>query len=1268
MLGEVAARSGNEATVSERARRAERRRALVPAIRYPPGLPIVEQHDELLATIGSQQVVVVAGETGSGKSTQLPKLCLELGRGLERMIGHTQPRRLAARTVAERIADELATEVGALVGYTIRFNDRVGDDTLIRVMTDGILLAEIQRDRLLSRYDTIIVDEAHERSLNIDFILGYLKQLLPRRPDLKVIITSATIDTARFSAHFDDAPVVEVSGRSYPVEMRYRPFGVEKDDDRDQTQAILDAIDELRDEGPGDILVFLSGEREIRDTADSVKRAGLPGTEVLPLYARLSMAEMHRVFRPAVGRRVVLATNVAETSLTVPGIRYVVDPGMARISRYNRRTKVQRLPIEPVSQASADQRAGRCGRVAPGVCIRLYSEDDYRSRPSFTEPEILRTNLASVILQMAALGLGDVAAFPFVEPPESRNIQDGIVLLEELGALDAAQRSSRARLTSVGRRLARFPLDPRLGRTVLEADRHGCVHEVMVIAAALSIQDPRERPADKLPAANERHNRFVDADSDFLAFVNLWQHLQEQQKALSSSAFRRLCRAEFLNYLRVREWQDIYGQLLQVTRQVGIRVNTAPGDRDRIHMSLLAGLLSHIGYRDGDKKEYIGARDARFSVARDSSLFRKPPRWVMAAELVETSRLWARVVARIQPEWAERVGGHLVKRSYSEPSWDAARAAAMTTERVTLYGLPVAARRRPFSHIDTAGARRLFLQHALVEGDWHTQHQFVEENRRLVDEVRALEDRVRRRELVVDDGVIFDFFDARVPSEITSGARFDQWWKKQRQHDPHLLGFTRDMLVDPRAGPIGVDSFPDVWHQGDLALPVTYRFNPTARDDGVTVHVPLVVLERVRAEGFDWQVPGLREELVAALMHVLPRHIRRAFVPAAEYARAVVNDASPGDGRLLEALAQHLSRLGGVPVSPQDFDTYRLSPHLRITFVVRDNHDRAVAAGKDLTALQRRLRGQARHAVAEAIGGGVEVDGVREWTIGTIPAQLEAQWHGHRVMAYPALIDEGDSVALRVLTDRAEQARQMSLGTRRLLLLTLPSPTKALRRVFTNEARRALALTPYRTIDDLLSDCIACAVDRLMAAGGGPAWDEAGFLAVRDAVRDELVDTAVEIGTVVAGVLETLRRLEDRLARATAPSLQPAVTDIRGQMARLMGPGFVVATGAARLADLHRYLRAIERRLDRLGDSPARDLELMARIQRLESRYAELASGPVSVDDPIALEHVRWMLEELRVSQFAAGARHRVPGQREAGRTGDASAVRRVVTTPRVAL
>src|SRR4051794_35693770 len=866
--------------------RVERRRAAVPKVTYPPELPVSARRTDLLAAIRDNQVVVVAGETGSGKTTQLPKICLELGRGVRSAIGHTQPRRIAARTVAERIADELGVGIGDAVGFAVRFSDRSSEDTLVRVMTDGLLLAEVKRDPLLRRYDTIIVDEAHERSLNIDFLLGVVKRILPRRPDLKLIITSATIDPQRFAAHFGDAPVVEVSGRTYPVEVRYRPV-VDPDDaageaDRDQVDAIGDAAEELLREGRGDILVFLSGEREIRDTADALRgrlRSAKDPVEVLPLYARLSSAEQQRVFKPHTARRVVLATNVAETSLTVPGIKYVVDPGFARMSRYSARLKVQRLPIEPISQASADQRKGRSGRTSEGICIRLYDEEDFLARPRFTDPEILRTNLASVILQMAALDLGAVSEFPFLDPPDARQVRDGVNLLHELGALDPSAPSGK-RLTPVGRKLARLPVDPRMARMILEADKLSCVEEVIVIAAALSIQDPRERPSEHQAQADQQHARFKDDNSDFVAYLNLWSYVREQQRELSGSQFRKRLKAEYLHFLRVREWQDLVGQLRQAAKELGVTRNQQPGDLQHIHIALLSGLLSHIGVRDaaaapngesgrrdrrgGAGREYLGARGARFSIFPGSGLARKQPAWVMVAELVETARLFGRTAAKIEPAWVEPLAEHLVKRTYSEPRWERRRGAVVATERVTLYGLPIVAGRKVgYASIDAELSRDLFIRRALVERDWDTRHRFFADNARVLEEVDALEQRERRRDLLVDDQTLYDFFAARIPEHVVSAAHFDTWWKDARRADPSLLTYTLELLVRPEArAALDGAGRPSAWRQGELVLPLTYAFEPGAEHDGVTIHVPLARLPELRDTGFDWLVPAFRQELV----------------------------------------------------------------------------------------------------------------------------------------------------------------------------------------------------------------------------------------------------------------------------------------------------------------------------------------------------------------------------------------------------------------------
>ncbi|MFB7635264.1 ATP-dependent RNA helicase HrpA [Streptomyces sp. NPDC056149] len=1269
VLAEIAA------GIDEAELRVAQRRAAMPRVSYPEELPVSQKKDEILAAIRDHQVVIVAGETGSGKTTQIPKICLELGRGVQGLIGHTQPRRIAARTVAERVAEELRTPLGEAVGWKVRFTDQVGDDTLVKLMTDGILLAEIQTDRELRQYDTLIIDEAHERSLNIDFIMGYLAQLLPKRPDLKVVITSATIDPERFARHFgrfatvdatadvekSTAPIVEVSGRTYPVEVRYRPLLEEggADPDRDQITAICDAVDELRAEGPGDILVFLSGEREIRDTADALNKKNLAATEVLPLYARLSHAEQHRVFQRHTGRRIVLATNVAETSLTVPGIKYVIDPGMARISRYSFRTKVQRLPIEPVSQASANQRKGRCGRTSDGICIRLYSEEDFLSRPEFTDAEILRTNLASVILQMTAAGLGDIEKFPFIDPPDRRNIKDGVDLLRELGALDTAQKDARKRLTPLGRKLSQLPVDPRLARMVLEADRNGCVREVMVIAAALSIQDPRERPSDKQQQADQQHARFKDETSDFLAFLNLWSYVREQQKALSSSAFRRMCRGEFLNYLRIREWQDIYSQLRTVAKSMGVHLNDTDAAPEHIHTSLLSGLLSHIGLKDADaKNEYLGARSAKFAVFPGSALFKKPPRWVMSAELVETSRLWARVNARIEPEWIEPLAGHLVKRNYSEPHWEQKMAAVMAYERVTLYGVPIVAQRKVnYGRIDAEVSRELFIRHALVEGDWRTHHQFFHDNRKLLGEVEELEHRARRRDILVDDETLFDFYDQRIPADVVSGAHFDSWWKKQRHDEPDLLNFEHSMLINESAEAVTKDDYPDSWRQGKLKFKVTYQFEPGADADGVTVHIPLQVLNQVSAEGFDWQIPGLREQLVTELIRSLPKPIRRNYVPAPNFAARFLDSTVPLQGALPSALAAGLQRMVGVPVDAADFDLGKVPDHLKITFRVVDERRRKLAEAKDLEALRLQLKPKTRAAISRAFeqaekrpgkdrrGGGDEAapagpeqrTGLTSWTIGTLPRTFETRRAGQPVKAYPALVDEGSSVAVRLFDTEAEQLAAMWAGTRRLILLNIPTnPAKFAQDKLSNQQKLALSRNPHGSIAALFDDCVTAAADRLIAARGGPAWDEEAFRKLFDAVRTDLVDATLKTIQQAQEVLAAWQACERRLKATAFPSLLPSLTDVKEQLAALIKPGFVTAHGAKRLPDLMRYLVAADRRLTQLPTNAERDRSRMAKVREMQDEYAWLLEQfPQGRPVPAAAREIRWMIEELRVSYFA---------------------------------
>ncbi|WP_063813364.1 ATP-dependent RNA helicase HrpA [Nocardia anaemiae] len=1350
--------TGITAEIAAAERRVEARRAAVPEIRYPEQLPVSARREDIAKAIMENQVVIVAGETGSGKTTQIPKICLELGRGIRGTIGHTQPRRLAARTVAERIAEELGTELGDVVGYTVRFTDQASDRTLVKLMTDGILLAEIQRDRLLRRYDTIIIDEAHERSLNIDFLLGYLKQLLPRRPDLKVVITSATIDPELFAEHFADetgtpAPIVEVSGRSYPVEIRYRPLSLElpvatDDDDedtrivdRDPVDAIGEAVRELFAEGDGDVLVFLSGEREIRDAADALRDLQIPRTEILPLYARLSTAEQHRVFAPHPGRRVVLATNVAETSLTVPGIRYVIDPGTARISRYSMRTKVQRLPIEEVSQASARQRAGRCGRVADGICIRLYSEQDFESRPAFTEPEILRTNLAAVILQMTALGLGDIENFPFVEAPDRRAIRDGIALLEELGALAPRATAKPARrqadsqevqdrtsstsaeripaeqtsdatltLTPTGREMAQIPVDPRMARMLVEAHRTGVLADVLIIVAALSIQDVRERPADHQQAADTKHARFVVEGSDFLAYLRLWEYLTEQRKSLSSNQFRRMCRDEFLHYLRIREWQDLHGQLRTITRGLGwsthadgpdgtesgsrrgrpaadgrdsnggqrkrreadspransdradsshpkanrrgrARDNTAasrqqaaealendgtPWDSTAIHQALLAGMLSHIGVREAETREFLGARNAKFMIFPGSSLAKKPPRWVMAAELVETSRLWGRMAARVEPEWAERLAGDLVKRTYSEPHWSSKRGSARAYERVTLYGVPlVVSRAVDYGRIDPELSRELFIRHALVQGEWQTRHEFFHRNRELIDDVADLEHRARRRDILVDDEVLFEFYDKRIPADIVSVRHFDSWWRGAKRKDPALLDFSTDTVVNAAAATLDPTDFPDAWRQGELSFPLTYQFEPGNDDDGVTVRIPVEQLAHVRAVGFDWLVPGMREELATALIKTLPKALRRTVVPAPDFAAAALAALTPRAEPLRIGLARELSRLGSVSIAPSDLDPAALPDHLRMTFAAIDASGRVLARGKSLAKLKTDLSEQVSASVARATAG-AERAPATVWTsesLGTVQPTVRSEVAGQTVTGYPALVPEGDGVAVRVLSSPAEQAAAMRAGTRTLVLCAIPTSVRTATASLPPRDRLALSQNPYGSLDALIDDCRAAAADELIAAAGGPVRSPSQFDAVVARIRPDFVSAVARIVRLVVPVLAKAHQVSSALADTAERDI---ADDVRHQLDDLIFPGFISEWGGARLRELPRYLEAARIRLESLPGSAVRDRQGMVEIDRVLAAYDRLVNAlPETRKHATEVTEIWWMIEEFRVSLFA---------------------------------
>lgn len=1305
-------------------------------ISYPAELPVSERREDLMAAIAANQVTIIAGETGSGKTTQIPKMCLELGLGDNGLIGHTQPRRLAARTVAERIASELGVEIGQEVGFQVRFTGEVSRSTKVKLMTDGILLAEIQRDKLLRKYNAIIIDEAHERSLNIDFILGYLKRILPQRPDLKVIITSATIDPERFAKHFGSeeaqAPIVEVSGRTFPVEIRYRPLSQpagggaddenasddELEEDRDPLDAVCDAVDELALEAPGDILIFFSGEREIRDAAEALNariqsNRRLAGTEVLPLFARLSLEEQHRVFNPGSKRRIVLATNVAETSLTVPGIKYVIDTGTARISRYSHRTKVQRLPIERVSQASANQRSGRCGRVSDGIAIRLYSEEDFESRPLYTDPEILRTNLAAVILQMTAMGVArgpkDIEKFPFVEPPDSRAINDGVTLLRELGALSTPQAADAATsagrgggsgrngggLTAVGQQLAQLPVDPRLGRMIVEAGKRGCVREVMVLAAALTIQDPRERPqgdgSGKQQLAAEKHARFRDENSDFTGFLNLWNYIQEKQQELSSTQFRRLCRNEFINYLRVREWQDLFAQLRQLARPLGIsldnkRLADPVGNNEGIHISLLSGLLSHIGILDERKREYAGARGSRFAIFPGSALFKKSPTFVMAAELVETSRLWARVAAKFEPSWAEQVAPDLVKRTYSEPHWSTKMGAVMAYEKVTLYGVPIIAQRRiNYGKVDPVLARELFIRHALVEGDWKTHHKFFHRNRALLQEVEELEARMRRRDLLVDDETLFEFYDARVGKDVVSERHFDKWWKEARQQDAALLDFDQSLLLSEDAEALDDSAYPKTLLHKGFELPLSYEFHPVAPgsppnpSDGVTAEVPVLFLNQLDDAAFRWLIPGQRVELVTALIKSLPKQIRKNFVPAPDVARQAVAaleaEFDPAGDELESSLELVLRRIRGHIIPPGSWNWDAVPQHLRVSFKVVDSRGKVLDEGKDLEALQERLAPATRRAIAESLGatpataapraakkgaptaavpthgdrqqvhrgfadqnsagqGFTEQAGLTEWSFGTIQREISVTVKGHTVTGYPGLVDEGKSVALRVFQSASEQQEAMRGGVIRLLALRVPAPDRYVLEHLNNTEKLTFSQNPHGSVAALIADCALAAIDKLTPAG--LPWDRASFDVLFEQVRAELIDTVFSVTAVVERILASTRRIEKQLKGTTSLALISALNDIKSQLEQLVFPGFVARTGYAQLSQLPRYLAAIEKRVEKLPGNVQRDALNMAAVQRLEDEYDDAVSALLPGRRAGAeLTQVRWMIEELRVSLFA---------------------------------
>ncbi|MEJ2380382.1 MAG: ATP-dependent RNA helicase HrpA [Gammaproteobacteria bacterium] len=1214
--------------------RCRQRRRRLPVPRYPQELPVSARRADIAAVIERHQVVVVAGETGSGKTTQLPKICLEVGRGAAGLIGHTQPRRIAARSVAGRVAAELESEVGRAVGYQVRFQDHVGPDTLIKLMTDGILLAETQGDPDLNAYDTLIIDEAHERSLNIDFLLGYLKQLLPRRPDLKLIITSATIDTERFARHFDDAPVVEVSGRTYPVEVFYRPLqsADAETEDRDLLQGIVDAVDELSRIDRGDVLVFLSGEREIRDAAEALRKHHPPETEILPLFARLSVAEQNRIFQPHGRRRIVLATNVAETSLTVPGIRYVVDSGVARVSRYSHRSKVQRLPVEKVSRASADQRKGRCGRTGPGICVRLYSEQDYLARPEFTEPEIGRTNLAAVILRMLDLRLGDVQGFPFVDPPDRRYINDGYRLLQELGAVDGERRLTRA-----GRELARLPLDPRIGRMLLAARGLQCLDEVLVIASALTVQDPRERPLDAQEKADAAHVEFADERSDFIAYLNLWRSYHQEARHLSQNKLRRWCQARFLSYRRMREWHDLHQQLSNQVKDMGMRLNQVPADYGAVHQALLAGLLSNIGVRQ-EEREYLGTHGKRFMIFPGSALAKKRPKWIMAAELVETGRLYGRTVAAIEPRWVEQLAGHLVKRSHSEPHWEKRPAQVAAYERVSLYGIDLVSRRKVnYGPVNPQEARELFIRAALVDGQYQSRAGFLAHNQALVREIEAMEDKARRRDILVHEEALYGFYDARIPEGIYSGKGFEKWLAGIERDQPRLLYLERGDLMRRSPTGIGESLFPERLHLDGMALALHYRFEPGHADDGVTLEVPLAALNQLIPERMEWLVPGLLEEKITALIRGLPKNLRRNFVPAPDFAAACRQALNPGQGGLVDALGAQLRRMTGVEVPADAWAPDRLPDHLRMNFRVVDADGRPLDAGRDLAALQQRWAERARRSFAGLADPGFERDDVERWDFGELPPTREFARDGIGLVGYPALVVEGERIALRLLDDADKAEAAMVDGVCALFARQQRKEVAYLRRTLPGIEAMCMRYAPIGPCDGLQDDLVALTIRRALLRDGPAMRSAAEYEQRRERAGGDLVTVANELCAVAAAALEEYQGLAKRLKGRVQPAWLQALSDIREQLSALVFPGFVRQVPWYALQHYPRYLQAINRRLDKLEQNPARDRQLQQELGPWWQRWRECAgAGP-------ELERYRWMLEEMRVSLFAQELRTAYP-------------------------
>ncbi|RRD01348.1 ATP-dependent RNA helicase HrpA [Amphritea balenae] len=1216
-----------------------------------PDLPVSSRRDEIAKAILENQVVIIAGETGSGKTTQLPKICLELGLGKTGMIGHTQPRRLAARTVANRIAEELGTTLGSTVGYQVRFTEQVADNTMVKLMTDGILLAETQHDRYLERYEVLIIDEAHERSLNIDFLLGYLHRILAKRPNLKVIITSATIDLERFSRHFDNAPVIEVSGRTFPVELHYRPLeDLDEGSDKSIPEGIVSAAEELvrmeRQQGragAGDILVFLSGEREIREAADYLRKAVQQGRlkhiEVMPLYARLSVAEQNKIFSSTrgAGRRIVLSTNVAETSLTVPGIRYVIDPGLARISRYSYRSKVQRLPVEPVSQASANQRKGRCGRVAEGICIRLYSEEDFNARPEFTDAEIRRTNLAAVILQMLNLRLGAIDQFPFIDPPDSRFINDGFKLLQELSAVDR-----KHNLTKLGRQLSRLPVDPKIGRMLLEAAKNNCLSEMIIIASALSVQDPRERPMDKQQAADQKHREYADEESDFVTLINLWNLYEEQRQELSQNQLRKYCQKQFLAYMRMREWRDVHRQLHLACRQLDYKENTAPASYEALHKSLLSGLLGNLGFKQ-EGKEYLGARNRRFNIFPGSMLYKKAPKWIMAAELVETSRLYARMIARIDPLWADQLASHLVKRSYLEPHWEKKKAQVVAQEQVTLYGLIIIPGRNVhYGTIDPEVSQQIFIRSALVEGQFNTKGKFYGHNRNLLDSIENLEAKTRRRDLLVDEDTLADFYTEKLHDnkgeKVVNGAGFESWRKTVEQQDNKILFMQEQDLLQRSAEHITDNSYPEQISLNGAPLKLSYHFEPGAKDDGVTLHAPLVLLNQIPEDRLQWLVPGMLKEKCVALLKGLPKSLRKNFVPIPDYVDAFIDAAVFGEGSLNEALALHLKRMTGVRISADDLNQVELDDHYRVNIKLSGEKRKTVAEGRRLEQLQGQYGKQAQQALIQAPSESWGKKGITRWDFGELPeAIVLKQAGGLEVEVYPGLKDCGDSVELKVFEDRQLAAKENQRGLARLFLLQMAQQVRFLKTNLKGFQQSAVYLSKVQNKNQLFDDCLMSgAMLTFIDQAGLALRSEQAFTQYFEQHRAEFCDRTQTRAAQLAEIAVVYHNIQKQLSGSVNLQAVTILNDIKQQLTQIIRQGFMVELPVAQLQELPRYLNGIQVRLEKYQRELPRQRMLSEQLQQFWSKYQKQAEQDSKHHryNP-ALEEFRWLLEEYRVSLFA---------------------------------